>query len=80
MMMRKKRTDPSTRKTSARVAAFALTAWIAVAFLPRPCSAETEQRPAPSEHEMTSARELVAQIIERYESERSYRISFTQES
>ncbi|MFH1690157.1 MAG: outer membrane lipoprotein carrier protein LolA [Candidatus Eisenbacteria bacterium] len=78
--MRKKKTDPGLRRTLVRAAACALATWIVVALLPLPCAAEDGQRPEPTERKVAFAKELIASVIERYESERSYRISFSQES
>ena len=52
---------------------------LALALLARPSAAEEPSSEA-TEAQMAGARELVAEVIERYESEDSYRIAFTQES
>ena len=79
-MKRKKRTDLQVRGALLRGSAGLLVACLALALLATPCAAEPGQRPEPTEADMARAREIVAKIIERYESEDSYRISSTQES
>ena len=77
--MRKKRTESSARGTSPRGVRRLVMAVLALALLAHPCAAE-EPRSEATEAQMAGARELVAEVIERYESENSYRIDFTQES
>ncbi len=58
----------------------ALVTWVALAVASCTPAAGEEQRPAPTEREMATARDYIEQIVERYESEDSYRISFRQEN
>jgi len=74
-----KKTDSNLPGIGFRAVVCSLLVVAALSFVPHVCAAEGE-RPQPTEQEMALAEELIGRIIERYESERSYRISFTQES
>lgn len=84
MRMKKRMTSSATRWTWSRAATFALAACVALALVPVACAADEERRPQPTESELAAvtatAEGLIADVIARYESEQSYRISFTQES
>lgn len=54
--------------------------WAAVAIVSCTPATGEEQRPAPTKREMATALDYVQRIVERYESEQSYRISFRQET
>ena len=58
----------------------ALATGVALAVLCCTPAAGKEQRPASTDRDLTAAAELIERIVERYESERSYRISFRQET
>lgn len=68
------------RRADARGVSRALVTWVALAVISCTSAAGEEQRPAPTEREMATALDYIERIVERYESEDSYRISFRQET
>jgi outer membrane lipoprotein-sorting protein len=76
-MRRKRRTESGLGRASGRAVGAALLL-LAVAMTPSICVAQSDS--AGGAPGMTAARNIIDRIVERYESEDSYRITFSQES